>query len=361
MSLIRQAAAALSARAGLSRLLYVHYGVTHRCNMRCRMCAVWQDGDASGEMTADEVRCLATELADAGTAMVTLGGGEPFVRHDLAALISAFHDAGNDVRVLTNGIGIDDTRIDSAIAAGLRHVSISLDTLDKEKQKDIYSGQDVWDEIVDTIHRFRERLTTPPSIPIMNVCVSRMNLDELASLVEFAAQQGFCCSFVPVALAPNEDGGDGFAAAAPDMAVRPEDRQRLEAAYGDLLRLKRHGAPIANSARFLRDSLAYLRDGSGRWQCDAGTLYVSVSPGGDISICHRFPPITRFDRPDLSRYLLSRSVRQTAKQTRRQCDGCMRPCWAELTHVAHDLRSSMEALALMRRAPGKPGRELSST
>jgi len=190
----------------------------------------------------------------------------------------------------------------------------------------------------------------------MNVCVSRLNLDELTALVAFAAEQGFCCSFVPVTLAPNEDDGDGFAGVAPDMAVRTEDKSRLEAAYGDLLRLKRSGAPIANSSRFLRDSLAYLRDGAGRWACDAGTLYVSISPSGDISICHRFPPIARFDKPDLSRYLLSRSVRQEAKQTRRQCDGCMRPCWAELTHVAHDLRSGIEALALTRRAPGEPKR-----
>jgi len=73
--------------------------------------------------------------------MLTLGGGEPFVRHDLPDLIGAFKDAGNDVRVLTNGIGIDDARIDAAIAAGLRHVSISLDTLTGRRRKTSTAGR----------------------------------------------------------------------------------------------------------------------------------------------------------------------------------------------------------------------------
>ena len=30
--------------------MYAHFGITHRCNMRCRMCAVWQDGDATKEL-----------------------------------------------------------------------------------------------------------------------------------------------------------------------------------------------------------------------------------------------------------------------------------------------------------------------
>ncbi len=351
MSRWRQAAGALAARLGRARPIYAHYGVTHRCNMRCRMCVVWKDGNAREELALPQIVPLATELAQAGVRMVALGGGEPFVRRDLAGIVAAFHAAGTEVRVLTNGVALDDARIDEVVAAGLRHVSISLDSLDPAKEKDIYGGRDVWDDIVASMRRFRARLRTPPSIPILNVCVSRLNLDELPALVAFAVQEGFFCSFVPITLSPSDDRTDGFAAAAPDLAVRKEDHARLRAAYSALLDAKRRGAPIANSSRFLRDSVTFLETGTSRWTCDAGTLYVSVSPQGGVSICHRFPPVARFDTPGLARRLTSAAARREARRQRAGCPGCMRPCWAEVTHAVHDLRSSVEAMGLMRRAP----------
>jgi MoaA/NifB/PqqE/SkfB family radical SAM enzyme len=357
VSFLKQASTVLGARVGLSRPLYAHYGVTHRCNMQCRMCVVWKDGNADEELDAALVEPMARGLAQAGVSLITLGGGEPFVRRDLPEIVSAFHGQGCDVRILTNGIGPTDEQIDDVIAAGVRHVSISLDSLDPAKEKDIYGGKDVWDDIVDTMRRFRQRLKTPPAIPIMNVCVSRLNLDELVSLVEYAAQEGFCCSFVPISLSPSEAESDGFAAADSELAVRPQDHEKLEAAYTELLRLKGRGAPIANTRRFLKDSLDFLRTGSYGWKCDAGTLYYSIGPQGDISICHHFPAIARFDTPDLARHLKSKAVRQAAIATRQGCEGCMRPCWAELTHAVHDWRSGMDAYRLIYRTPRRGGRD----
>jgi MoaA/NifB/PqqE/SkfB family radical SAM enzyme len=352
VGLFKQAYSALAVRAGFYRPLYAHYGVTHRCNMRCRMCVVWRDGNAASEVPVDGVRLLAAGLTGAGVRMVALGGGEPFVRQDLPEIVDAFTKYGADVRLLTNGIGIADERIDTVIAAGVGHVSISLDTLDPEKEKDIYSGKDVWKEIVDTMRRFRARLKTPPAIPIMNVCVSRLNLEELPALVRFAVSEGFFCSFVPIALSPSEAESDGFAAVAPEFAVRPSDFEKVDAAYAELIRLKKRGAPIANSSRFLRDSQEFMRTGRANWRCDAGRLYFSVSPRGEIAVCHRFPPVAQFDTPDLSRKLLSADVRRVAAEQREGCDGCMRPCWAEVTHAVHDWRSSAEALRLAFWRPG---------
>ncbi|MBT3194119.1 MAG: radical SAM protein [Verrucomicrobia bacterium] len=361
MSILRQATTVLGARLGYVRPLYVHYGVTHRCNMQCRMCVVWKEGNAAEELAPAAIRPMADGLVEAGVRMVTLGGGEPFVRRDLPDVVAAFHERGSEVRILTNGIGPSDEQIDAVIAAGARHVSISLDSLDPAKEQDIYGGKDVWNDIVDTMRRFRQRLQTPPSVPIMNVCVSRLNLDELAPLVAFAADEGFCCSFVPISLSPSEAESDGFAAADSELAVRPQDHAKLDDAYAQLLKLKRQGAPIANTRRFLRDSREFLRSGRYGWCCDAGTLYFSISPQGGISICHHFPPVAQHDTPDLARHLTSKAVRQSAVSTRKQCAGCMRPCWAELTHAVHDLGSSVDAFRLIYQTPRqriRDGKEL---
>ena len=183
----------------------------------------------------------------------------------------------------------------------------------------------------------------------MNVCVSRLNLDELPLLVNMAGDERYFCSFVPVALASDEQSSDGFAGVAPDLAVRPEDHGRLKAAYAELLRLKRNGAPIANSSRFLSDSAHYLRRGGADWSCDAGRLYLSVSPEGDISICHRFAPVANARDADAARKLRSVVTRREAQQQRETCPGCMRPCWAEVTHAMRNLGSGWEAFRSISR------------
>jgi len=349
MTTLEQLRCVVEARLGRKRPIYAHYGVTHRCNMRCRMCVVWKSANRDGELSVEQAGELARNLWSAGVRAVAIGGGEPFVRTDLPELVAAFSGAGMEVRVLTNGIGITEDRAAAVVAAGLRHVSISLDTTDPRKEQAIYDGHDVWGDILASMRLFRALLPARGSAPVMNVCVSRLNLDELPDLVALAEREGFLCSFVPIALAEDEAQSDGFAGVAPDLAVRPEDHTSLAVSYDTLIRLKREGAPIANSTRFLRNSRDHLLSGLCPWDCDAGALYLSVSPAGGISICHRFPPIAHFDDTDLATRLRSAAFRDETRRRRAACPGCMRPCWAEVTHAMHDLPSGVEAWRLLRR------------
>ena len=349
MSRTVQALRVVCARLGFYRPIYAHYGVTHRCNMRCRMCDVWKTGDAETELQLPQIERLAANLKKAGVRSVALGGGEPFVRKDLEGIVRAFAEQGFEVRLLTNGIALAPDRIARVISAGVRHVSVSLDSLDAQKVAFIYGAQDVWSEIVETMRCIRPLLQAD-SVPILNACVSKLNYAELPELVRFAKSLGFFASFVPVSLAPLPEQGDGFAAHAPEMAIQPADYPGLESAYAQLLAMKRQGEPIANSSRFLRDSLAYLKNQPCRWTCDAGRLYLSVSPQGDIALCHRFQPFARWDSDELAA-LLSTSAEQRSRsaEQRRNCPGCMRPCWAEISHAVHDTGALLEAAGLVFR------------
>lgn len=348
MNIFEQVWRVAQTRLGAARPVYAHYGVTHRCTMRCRMCIVWQSADRSTELSPPEVEPLAAGLHDAGVRTVAIGGGEPFVRGDLPEVIAAFRRRGMEVRLLTNGIGLSDEAIRNAVDAGTTHVSVSLDTLDAAREKSIYDGHDVWEQIVHSMRRFRRALPRDRAVPVMNVCVSKLNAHELPELVDFAVAEGYVCSFVPITLAPDETSSDGFAGVAPDLAFSRDDHARLEQSYAALLKRKRRGAPIVNSSRFLRDSLQYLMQGRVEWECDAGRLYFSVSPQGGISICHRYEPVARFDTKNLGPFLRSDAVRRAARQQRRNCPGCMRPCWAEVTHAMHDARSGFEAWRVLR-------------
>ena len=52
--------------------------VTNRCNMSCSFCDFWPNGAAAEEeLSLDELRRLAAELAGLGTCVVSIEGGEP--------------------------------------------------------------------------------------------------------------------------------------------------------------------------------------------------------------------------------------------------------------------------------------------
>jgi hypothetical protein len=65
--------------------------VTNRCNMSCSFCDFWPNGAAAEEeLSLDELRRLAAELAGLGTCVVSIEGGEPFVRPDLVEIVRPF-------------------------------------------------------------------------------------------------------------------------------------------------------------------------------------------------------------------------------------------------------------------------------
>ena len=119
------------ARAAVSRdvPVYAHFGVTHRCNLTCKMCGIWRYGNAKEELSIPEVKFVAQRMRRLGVAQVSIGGGEPFARDDIEDLVKCFLDEGLNTRLLTNGIGIPMSRIDRLIDDGLRNFSISLDSL----------------------------------------------------------------------------------------------------------------------------------------------------------------------------------------------------------------------------------------
>lgn len=346
---IRNGLDALRARVGASRPVYAHIGVTFRCALKCGMCVVWKQADPSAELTPVEMERLAVNLRRGGVRFAAFGGGEPFRREDLPGLVAAVAGAGISVRVLTNGVGVSAAAFDSAVRAGMRDMSISFDSLDAGVMRRIHGGVDIMEKVKETI-RLTGAALPGGSVPVINVCVSRLNIKKLPELARFAGENGFLASFIPVAVSPSEEESDGFAAADRDFIIPPGLHGAVREVYEKLADMKKKGGPVINSTRFLRHSAEYLTKGSSPWECDAGRLYVSVSPSGGVSICHRFDPFARFDDEDLPGRLRSIGGEPETVRRRTACPGCMRPCWAEVTHAVRHFPSGVEAFRTAGRA-----------
>jgi cyclic pyranopterin phosphate synthase len=111
--------------------------VTDRCNLRCAYCMpeedyVWLPREQI--LHFEEVSALADLFMDLGVDKIRLTGGEPLLRRDLARLIRllAAKPRLRDLAITTNGVLLAE-QARPLKAAGLRRVTVSLDTLRPER------------------------------------------------------------------------------------------------------------------------------------------------------------------------------------------------------------------------------------
>ena len=354
------------AQAALTRNVpvYAHFGVTHRCNLTCKMCGIWRYGNAKEELSIPETREVARRMRRLGVAQVSIGGGEPFARDDLEELVQGFIDEGLNTRVLTNGIGIPKSRIDRMIDGGLKNFSISLDSLYPERFDYICEHEGSWDEAVDTMTHISARLKgVGGAMPTINCVVSNLNLEELPELVRFAKAIGFAISFLPIELLETASSGvrnweARFIRYRPEMGLNTTDsaesvHHRVDSAYDQLIAMKADGYPILNSSPYLEASRSYLK--SGRFPlegCDAGKLYFSVAPNGQFTICHRTQhQHLDFLDPDFEQYFHSKVYEQRRMLEAGGCEGCMRACWIDTSSMFRTVRGFFETARLTLSAP----------
>jgi cyclic pyranopterin phosphate synthase len=112
--------------------------VTDRCNFRCTYCMPrevygkdWRFLPQAELLTFEEIARLARIAVSLGVRKVRLTGGEPLVRRDLDVLVAMLApiEGLEDLALTTNGTLLEGQAAALA-AAGLRRVTVSLDSLD---------------------------------------------------------------------------------------------------------------------------------------------------------------------------------------------------------------------------------------
>jgi MoaA/NifB/PqqE/SkfB family radical SAM enzyme len=322
-------------------LMYVHFGLTHRCNLQCRMCNIWRSADKAQELSFAQIKTLADSLKSLGVNVISLGGGEPFLREDLKEIIKLFLKKGFLVRLLTNGTLFREKDLGELIQLGLNNISVSLDTLSPEKQSYICNQEGIWDKIIDSMVLISNLFPRRGSFLLVNTTVSRLNIEELPRLAQFASKLGYYISFIPLESFAERDSRSSSDTDFSEFQITLQDNELVDKIYGQLIEMKAKKNNIFNSTRFLEDSRDFLKTSQMNWQCDAGRLYFSLDPKGDFSICHRFHSDRGLDY-NLEVLLKSQMFRSKQHKLTKDCPGCMRPCWAEITHLVRDKRSFWE-------------------
>lgn len=181
------------------RVSYLRVSVTDRCNLRCAYCR----GGPFSFLPHDSILRYEELLGfiRVGTALgvekVRLTGGEPFVRKgflNFLGQVGELTGAGGeplDVRVTTNATLLPGKARELA-RLGLRKVNISLDTLDRERFREI-TGRDFFPQVRRAID---ECLDAGLSVKINAVAMRGVNDDELPAFLKLARDNPLDVRFI---------------------------------------------------------------------------------------------------------------------------------------------------------------------
>lgn len=171
--------------------------VTDRCNIRCFYCMP-EEGvkfmPREEILSFEEIERFVRVAAGLGVNKIRLTGGEPLVRKDLPRLIEKLARIPGiaDLALTTNAVLLKDHAA-SLYASGLRRLNVHLDTLDRERFKQITRR--------DELGRVLEGLETAKSLgfgPIKINVVAMKNLVEpdLVPLAQFGRERGYEIRFI---------------------------------------------------------------------------------------------------------------------------------------------------------------------
>jgi MoaA/NifB/PqqE/SkfB family radical SAM enzyme len=98
-----------------------------RCNLACGYCNEYDD--VSKPVPLETMYSRLDRLADLGTTIITISGGEPLLHPDLDLIIAHIRKRGMLAGMITNGYLLVADRIQRLNRAGLDHMQISIDNV----------------------------------------------------------------------------------------------------------------------------------------------------------------------------------------------------------------------------------------
>ena len=170
---------------------YLRISVTDRCDLRCRYCMAEQMTflPKAALLSLEEIAIIAERFIARGITKIRLSGGEPLVRRDVGELVKRLgRHVGtglDELTMTTNGNALGQHAPDM-VAAGVRRVNVSLDSLDPETFRYITRHGDV----ARVIGGIRAARDAGLAVKINMVALKGLNEHEIAPMLQWCIDEG---------------------------------------------------------------------------------------------------------------------------------------------------------------------------
>jgi MoaA/NifB/PqqE/SkfB family radical SAM enzyme len=258
----------------------VHLIATRRCNLSCTYCNEFDK--TSPPVPAGDLLRRVDRLAELGTGIVTISGGEPMLHPELETIVARIRARRMIATVITNGYFLTRPRIEGLDAAGLDHLQISIDNVvpDEVSKKSL--------RVLDRkLQLLAEHARFDVTINAVVGAGTRCPEDALA-----VAERARALGFSTTAGIIHEPGG----------RLQPLDERQREVVER-IARLQTSAFDFAAYSRFQKNLVAGRAN---HWHCGAGSRYLYVCEDGLVHWCSQqrgYPgiPLERYSQSDLER------------------------------------------------------------
>lgn len=308
----RIASSVVRYKIGCPKPFFVSYQITLRCNRRCVFCNAWKLKTFQ-ELDTSQAKKVVGELGDFGVQVLGITGGEPLIRRDLEEIATHAKRKGLVVGVNTNGTLLTQKRAKS-ISSVFDAVFVSLDGF--EKTHDGIRGEN---------GTFREALAGLKNLVAVkhdctvgvNFVLNNMNYKEFIPFCNWMKSLGVLVTFFPVA------GEDNFIT---DYSI---PRSEVDGFVNDVLKEKATN-PFLGPSEEVIELLPKFVKGEMPHICDAGRLYLGMSPSGELRICPIGPNIPDWQIGSLVTSSMAELVNSSrfhqVLEARKQCTPCLAGC-----------------------------------
>lgn len=173
---------------------YLRISLTERCNLRCFYCMP-EEGiqlrDKAEFMLNEELLEIAKTFVLMGVKKIRLTGGEPLIKKGIDLLLRELGELPVELAITTNAILVDKY-LDDLMAAGIRNVNVSLDSLVEEKFNKI-SRRDYFKRIKSNIHLLLENNF---NVKVNVVLIKGLNDNEVIDFIEWSRNENIHIRFI---------------------------------------------------------------------------------------------------------------------------------------------------------------------
>ncbi len=256
------------------RPLLVHIVPIRRCNLACAYCNEYDDH--SPPVPTEEMFRRVDKLAELGTAVITISGGEPLLHPDLCKIIERIKQHGMVCTLITNGYLLVPEQIRALNAAKLDRLQISIDNVnpDDVSKKSL--------KVLDRKLRYLAELAEF-EININSVLGAGVpNPEDALTIAKRARELGFTATMGVI-----HDGDGGLSPFGPRESAVLREFQALD------------GFSITRFNQSFQTNLATQK--ANDWRCRAGGRYLYICEDGLVHYCSQqrgFPgvPLAQYDR-----------------------------------------------------------------
>lgn len=266
--------------------LYVVWEVTLKCDLACKHCGSRAGPSRPDELTTDECFNLIHQMAELGVREVTLIGGEAYLREDWHQLAAKITQCGMSASMTTGARNLTPERLEQAVEAGMRAISISIDGMEAthDAQRAVRGS---WYSAVEA----SKRVAASPIRLTTNTQINRLSMPELPALADLLTEIGSKAWQIQLTVAM------GRAADRPDLLLQPH--QLLE--LFPLLVWIKENKLIPNGIQIFpgnnigyfgpyEELLRYGGDLGAHWNsCSAGKWTLGIEANGAIKGCPSLP------------------------------------------------------------------------